>query len=117
MSWGEGRGRQEWTPQHSGVVQSGYDWPGQDVRLFAVGLGVGGDGKGGREVERACKDSNERGRGPGTCRAVTGFETCGRQPRLRPRYTQGVHWYARAGPDHHLLQPSLKSAHCEPPGL
>lgn len=50
VSWGEGRGRQEWTPQHRGVVQPGYDWPGQDVGLLAVGLGREWEGgRGGRK--------------------------------------------------------------------
>lgn len=39
-------------------MQPGYDWPGQDVGFFAVGL-LGVEGGEGEEFERACKDSSE----------------------------------------------------------
>lgn len=56
---------------------TGYGWPAQDVEFFAVGLLVGR----GRWEGRGYLDSSERGRGPGTCRAIVVFEICkGQQP-------------------------------------
>lgn len=40
-------------------MQLSYDWPGQDVGFFAVGL-LGAEWGEGEEFERACKDSSER---------------------------------------------------------
>lgn len=104
-------------PQHRGVVQPGYSWPVQEVGFFAAGLPEG-------EVGKAPPDSSEGSRGPGTCRAVTGFEIC-----------QGWGWAARAearvkpegalaclgspGPPALAAHPAHpeKPACCEPPGL
>ena len=73
-------------------MQPGYDWPGQDVGFFAVGL-LGVEGGEGEEFERACKDSSERGRGPGTCRVMAGFNICGRLHTWGPGIRREVCWY------------------------
>ena len=48
---------------------------------------------------------------------MAGFNICGRLPHLGPSYTQGGALVPRAGLDHCLLQPSLRSACSEPPKL
>lgn len=73
-------------------MQPGYDWPGQDVGFFAVGL-LGVERGEGEEFERACKDSSERGRGPGTCRVMAAFNICGRLHTWGPGILREVCWY------------------------
>lgn len=112
VSWGEGGGGRNGHPSTEEFVQLSYDWPGQDGGSFAVGL-LGASGEKARNLKRACKDSSE-GWGPGICRAMAGFNICGRLPHLGPLVYTGGALVPRAGLDHCLLQPSLRSACSEP---
>lgn len=73
-------------------MQPSYDWPGQDVGFFAVGL-LGAEWGEGEEFERACKDSSERVGGQGSAGQWQASISVGGCHTWGPRIHREVRWY------------------------